>query len=107
MKKQQTITALLCAAAFGLFMAQAAPAAAQQSEGQKLRVQSGPTTGAQKSFELDLGRLARQKKMEAQRMAGKMERDWKRKQRAYNRKAGRKVPASGTTADKNFAALNR
>jgi|GEM_PF-2604606 len=98
---------ILCAAALVAWVMMPAAASAQQSEGQKLRVQSGPATGPKKSFELDLGKLVAQKKKEAQRMAGKTERDLRKKLRSNNRKKTRNQRGSGITADKNFASLNR
>ncbi len=98
---------ILCAAALVAWVMMPVAASAQQSEGQKLRVQSGPTTGPKKSFELDLGKLVAQKKKEAQRMAGKTERDLRKKSRSNNRKKARNQRGSGITADKNFASLNR
>lgn len=98
---------ILCAAALAAWLMMPAAASAQQSEGQKLRVQSGPATGPKKSFELDLGKLVAKKQKEAQRMAGKTERDLRRKLRSNNRKNARKQRVRSMTADKNFATLNR
>jgi len=104
---RKTALNILCAAVLAAWMMQPAAASAQQSEGQKLRIQSGPTTGPKKSFDLDLSKMVSQKQKEVERMAGKTEREWRKKLRSNNRKKARNQRGSGVTADKNFASLNR